>query len=442
MKSENITKMKSMNSEVTKYIGEMQKISTFTYQELQMRTLSLINDEIKHAIKNSPFYRKRYEDRGVPNQISKLEDLECIEFTTKDDLKENYPFGFLAVPMSEVIRYGESTGTTGKHTSSFMTRSDWEENISRVTHALLNYYTNEDVVFIMIPYELAFSSFDLEKSFWNIGATVVSVGAKNSICPMDRVAEMLIDLKPNSIVCSPTRAIRVYDLLKQKGNNPKEVNLKTIFYIGETCSNAKLEKIKKLWGVELVSVYGSSETNSLALPCELGNQHLTEDRFYFEIINTESGEIIKEGNVGELVVTTLTHRAFPLIRYRTGDIVELSTSECKCGSKFRTIKHLGRGIDTILISGKKISKLEVEECVLSVKGTGCNSIHYFKEDRLFIAVEVLDANELDVHNNIKKAVREKFDIDISVQTLDKEMVYKVMDQSLKPGSINWNEIFN
>jgi len=438
MKSENIFKMKRMNSEVAKYIDEMQEISKFTYNEIQMRALTLINKELSHITKNSPFYCKKHKAGLMPDHIFQLQDLKNIEFTTKDDLKNNYPFGFLAVPMSEVIRYGESTGTTGKHTSSFMTRQDWEENIARVTNALLNYYSKDDVVFIMIPYELSFSSFDLEKSFWNIGATVVSIGAKNSICPMERIADMLINLKPSSIVCSPTRAIRVYDLLKQKGYDPKDVNLKNIFYIGETCSNAKLDKIKQLWGVELVNIYGSSETNSLSLPCEFGKQHLTEDRFHFEIINPDTGDVIKDGNVGELVVTTLTHQAFPLIRYRTGDIIELCMEECNCGSKLRTIKHLGRGIDIIRVNDRKIRKLQIEECALSTKGTGCNLIHYFEDNEIVIAVEVVDCNESDVLRYVKQAVKDQLDLNVKVQTLDKEMVYKVMDQSLKPGSINWD----
>ncbi|MFF2910181.1 phenylacetate--CoA ligase family protein [Paenibacillus sp. NPDC057934] len=442
MKAEHSALMKEMNSEITRYLDELQAISQLSHDDLQERALTYIKKQLAHATRSSPFYQQKYNDGDMTDHIHDLKDMESIPYTTKNDLKEQYPYGFLAVPMSEVVRYGESTGTTGKHTSSFMTKQDWEENIARVTDALLHYYSRDDVVFIMIPYELAFASFDLEKAYWNIGATVVSVGAKNSICPMDRVAEMLMNLKPSSIVCSPTRAIRVYDLLKQKNYEPGDVNLKRIFYIGETCSNAKLEKLKQMWGVELVSVYGSSETNSLSLPCEHGQQHLAEDRFYFELIDSETGDVAPDREAGELVVTALTHQAFPLIRYRTGDLVKIQGTRCSCGSPFRTIRHLGRVYDRICVNNRYIQRLDLEECVLSVSGTGCNFIHYNKDSDLIIAVEIAqDYESVEVLRNVQEAVHRQFDIQVIVRMLDKERVYKVMDESLKPGSIDWNKIF-
>lgn len=259
---------------------------------------------------------------------------------------------------------------------------------------------------------------------------------------MERVADMMLKVRPTTLICSPTRAIRLYHLLKSRGCNMDDMPLKKIIYVGETCSDVKLEKIKKLWNVEMFSVYGSTETNSIALPCENNVSHLEEDRFYFELINPETGEILPDGEEGELVITTLLHKALPLIRYRTGDYVKFIKEPCSCGLHFRAIKHMGRCNDNVSINGRKIKKNVLEQCVLLVEGTGCNYVSFVKEDKLHIAIDVEDNfDQESVLQAVKDAIMNEFGVSAEVHILDLDEYFKVVDALLKPGSIDWNKIF-
>lgn len=440
MKIDEIVARCNLESDMLKYMADIKRCYSLNPQGIAENALNLLNLELPEIIEQTPYYKELYKEGKYPEKLDSLKDLEKIPFVTKQALREQYPFGFLNGSMDRVVRYGESTGTSGSPTSSFMTKKDWEENIARVTLHISNFFTKEDIVFIMVPFELAFSSVDMDKSLWNIGSTVVAIGAKNQVCPMDRVAEMLIEIKATALICSPTRAIRLYYLLKEKGYDPKQVNLKTILYIGETCSDAKLKKIKEMWGVQLTTVYGSTETNSIALPCEHNRSHLVEDRSYFELVDPGSGELITDGNEGELVITTLKHEAFPLIRYRTGDYVRIDNEKCTCGLCFRTIKHLGRFADQKILNGYAFMKNDLENSVLNIEGVGCNYLDYMEGEELHIAVDIVAEQKEAVMQQIVEKVRKEYQVTPHVYELDRKKYFDVVDSSLKPGNIDWSKI--
>jgi phenylacetate-CoA ligase len=385
---------------------------------------------------------ERFRKGEIPGSIKSLSELPEMPFTTKDDMRRSYPFGFLAAPKSKIARYGESTGTTGSPTSSFMTRADWERANVWVTLSLLSHFSKDDTIFVAIPYELAFAAQDIDQAFSNIGSTVVSVGSMNSVCPWDRVIEMMKALHPTVLVCTPTRALRLYDMLLDKDFDPAKVGLKTLFYTGETCSFAKLAKIAGLWNVNILTAYGTTETNSLSLPCEHGKQHLTEDRYLFEVIDpvTEKPIMGGEGR-GELVITSLYLEAMPLIRYRTGDIVSVHTERCRCGSPFRSFHHYGRYNERIELRGRSILKFDLEETVLSDNNIGCYYGASVEPDgRLYILVQPAGVNNDHALESVREKVMKEHKVDALVQLVDKTLFCKAMDGMLKPGSVTLSQI--
>lgn len=439
MKIVNLNKLKDIPSCI-KYYEEVKKILQSSRKELEERTIKALNHTIEHARRNSPFYIERFRKVHLSQKIKSLAELTEFPFTTKADSRSAYPFGFLAVPKSRIVRYGESTGTTGSPTSSFVTRDDWDRGNIWATLSYLNFFSSEDMIFNAVPYELAFSALDADKAFWNIGATVVGVGTLNMICPWERVIKMMSMLHPSVLICTPTRAMRLYDMFLDEEYSPEAVGLKTLFYIGETCSASKLKKIAKLWNVNLVTAYGTTETNSLSLPCQHGNQHLTENRFYFEVIDPAKEIPVKNGERGELVITSLASEAMPLVRYRTGDIVSLHSKACSCGIPFRTIQHYGRYDERIAIKDKVILKVDLEEAILKVKNTGCYYSFSIEDDKLNIMVEIVGDNKKEIIAAICKNVSQQFEISVSVQEINKALICKAMDRMLKPGSVSLTHI--
>jgi len=439
MKIGNLEKLRNIKSYVD-YIEEIKLILQSSREELEKRILETLNIQLEYAGKNSPFYIERSKQGKMPRKIKALAELSEIQFTTKKDLRNAYPFGFIAVPRSRIIRYGESTGTTGSPTSSFMTRDEWERDNLWTTLSYMNFFSEEDMVFIAIPYELAFASVAFEKAFWNIGATVVAVGTLNMVCPWERTLKMMRVLHPSVLICTPTRALRLHDKLTEAGHDPGEVKLKTLFYAGETCSSAKLNKIAKLWNINILTAYGTTETNALSLPCQYGNQHLVEDRYYFEVIDPESGRPIEGKSRGELVITSLVAEAMPLIRYRTGDIVCIEEEPCPCGVPFRRLQHYGRYNEKITIGNNNILKIDLEEAILSVEGTGCYYAAAAEDDVLQILVELVGADKRRISEAVYDKVLKRFGVKPSVHEANREAFCKAMDNMLKPGSLSLKQI--
>jgi phenylacetate-CoA ligase len=421
-------------------ITELQLVESFNRDALADWQLQQLNVLLEHAGMHSSFYRKQKAVGRLPDRLHCYEELAQLPFTTKEDLRNEYPLGFLAVPQAELSRYGESTGTSGRPTSSFITYEDWIRGNVWVEESFRHYFSSDDTAFIAIPYELTFASYDIDRALEQLGVTIVAAGTLNQICPFPRLVQMMRDLHPTCLVCTPTRALRLFDMLVDQGYNPLDVGLRKLLYVGETCSSAKLRKIAECWNIELITAYGSTETNSLALQCPLGRSHLSEGRYCFEIVDPETGVLQPAGVPGEIILTSLRSRAMPLIRYRTGDLGVVGEEPCACGSPRRTLQHLGRVMESLEVEGTNIGKLALEEVILSAEGTGVYYAAGERDGRLEICVEALLGAGTSVCAEVQHAVYEAFGIRAAVKPVPRRVLTAAMDRMLKPGSLSLDDV--
>lgn len=421
-------------------LEQLAEIESLDRNALEIWQLERLNDELPYCYERSPFYRRLHATMGLPARLGSFDTLAQFPFTTKDDLRACYPLGLLAVPGTDLIRYGESTGTTGPSTSSFITYEDWIRGNVWVERSFQQHFSAGDLVFVAIPYELTFASYDIDRALEQVGAAVVAVGALNQVCPFQRMARMLWTVKPTGLVCTPTRALRLFDMLREQGHDPLGVGLRTFLYVGETCSPAKLAKIAQMWQVELVSAYGSTETNSLALACAEGNSHLTEDRHYFEVVDPEVGTRLDDGQAGELVLTSLQARAMPLVRYRTGDLAVIDGRPCPCGSPRRVLRHLGRVSERIRVQGRIVHKLALEDVILSSSDTGLYYAAGSRNGVLTVRVEATGPDPLGSCRDIEERVKQAFGVACSVEPVDRRLVIDAMDRMLKPGGVQLEDL--
>lgn len=420
-------------------LREMERVSALDRAALDAWQLEQLNATLEHAYAHSPFYRALRHYWGLPAALPSHHVLARFPFTTKEDLRDQYPFGLLAVPPRELSRYGESTGTSGRPTSAFVTYGDWIRGNVWVERALRPFVSPDDVAFVAIPYELTFASYDLDRALEHLGATLVPVGTLNQVCPFPRLVEMMATVHPTLLVCTPGRALRLYDMLRERGHDPADVGLRTLLYVGETSAPARLAKIAALWGVRLVSAYGSTETNSLALPCPHGALHLVEGRHFFEVVSPRSGSRVPAGEEGELVLTSLRTRAMPLIRYRTGDRVRVREAPCPCGGAGRVLEHLGRIAEAVHSGPREISRIDLEEVVLSTPGTGVYYVAGVRDGAVRVRVEV-EGEAASTCRAVAERVGEAFGVRAVVDPVPRGDVTAAMDRMLKPGSLALDDL--
>lgn len=421
-------------------LQDMARLKALDRKALAEWQLEQLNAQLVHAYNESSFYRAMSNFRQLPSRLPSLDLVAQLPFTTKEDLRDGYPFGFLATPRKDLVRYGESTGTSGRPTSSFFTYQDWIRGNVWVEDSFRHHFSPGDSVFVAIPYELTFASYDIDRALEQLGVTVVPVGTLNQVCPFGRLVEMMRTLHPTGLVCTPTRALRLYDMLAEGGHDPLQVGLEKLLYVGETCSPAKLRKIAGTWNVQLITAYGSTETNSLALPCSKGNSHLAEGRYFFEAVDPIAGNQLPAGQLGELVLTSLGSQAMPLIRYRTGDLVVIEEEFCECGSAFRVLRHHGRIGEAIEAGGTTLQKLALEQTILSTPGTGTYYAAGVREGVLRVLVELEDSAPSGTCRDIRDAVRQGHRVDAVVEPVSRAAVTAAMDSMLKPGSVQLDDL--
>lgn len=395
-----------------------------------------LRQQYDYMIHNSLFYKQRLERGELPQKISGTKDLVQLSFTQKQDFREFYPYGFLASDKRNIVRYGESTGTSGKPTASYITKKDWEENLKYTVASYSEFFSEQDTAIICIPYELAFSAVDIDRALSRIGVTVIAAGALNKVCPWERTVQLIRDIKPTILVCSGTRAIRLFDMMESQGLKRKDIGLKYVFYVGEAVSLAKLKRMEDEWGIKLITAYGSTETNTLSLPCKAGYQHLNEERYYYEVLDLKTGQSVVKGEKGELVVTSLQNEAMPVLRYKTGDLVEIDRTLCGCGNRNKRIIHHGRIEDQINLNGKVLSKVEMENLIFhcSIPGFYYN---YYKNRNGELVIQVeKSAHDKEVKNRLQDMMRIHLGIIPQVYLIDKIYFTEKMDSMLKPGKIN------
>ncbi len=382
---------------------------TLSRSEIEEIQLSRLKETVKRVYETVPPYRKKMDDLGVkPEDIQTLKDLSKLPFVVKQDLRDNYPFGLFAVPKEKLVRIHASSGTTGKPTVVGYTQNDldmWTECVSRI--ACMGGATEKDVAQICFGYGMFTGALGLHYGLENIGATIVPSSTGNS----EKQIMYMKDFGTTLLVATPSYALRLAEVAREMGVDPKtDLNVKIGLVGSELLTDAMRDEMHKYWGEDMLvtSNYGMSELMGPGVSgeCEfLDGMHINEDYFIPEIIDPETGEVLPEGEKGELVITCIKKEGLPLIRYRTKDITRLNYSPCKCGRTFCRMDNLsGRSDDMLKIRGVNVFPSQIEEVILNVDELGPHyEIIVEREgysDKLSIRVEL--AHETDSYSELER----------------------------------------
>ena len=338
-------------------------------EALKTLQLSRLRTMVRHAYDHVALFRGRMFDLGLkPDDIQSLDDLQKLPFMVKKDLRDTYPFGLFAVPMSEIVRLHASSGTTGKPIVVAYTKHDldiWQEVMGRsLSAAGIN---RDDIVQVSYGYGLFTGGLGAHYGAEGLGATVVPASGGNT----RRQVMLVRDFGVNAILCTPSYFLHMIDQAEAEGIDLRELPLRVGVFGAEPWTQGMREQMEKRSGIEAFDIYGLSELISpgVAIECKEHNGlHIFEDYFYPEIINPETGEVLPDGQEGELVLTTLAKRAMPMIRYRTRDITHIETSQCACGRTIRRIAKIGRRSDDMfIIRGVNVFPSQIETAIMSVE---------------------------------------------------------------------------
>lgn len=374
------------------------KFECMPREGLMQLQLERLQATLNRAYKNVTCYRQKFNERGiVPEDVQSLDDLGRLPFTTKEDLRLNYPYGMFAVPLREVVRIHSSSGTTGKPTVVGYTRNDikvWSNLVARFMTAAG--VTHDDVVQVAFGYGLFTGAFGLHYAAETIGASVIPMSSGNT----EKQIMIMQDYKSTALVCTPSYAITLADRIEKMGIDPKTLSLKIGLFGGEPWSDAMRREIEERLYISATDNYGLSEVIGPGVAGEClykSGMHIFEDAFIPEIIDPYTCEVLPPGSVGELVLTTLTKEAFPMIRYRTRDITSLDYSPCSCGRTLvRMRKTMGRSDDMLIIKGVNVFPSQIEEVLFAIEG--CEPHYQLVVDRQG-AMDILEVR-IEVTENI------------------------------------------
>ena len=339
----------------------------------QMKLLQLdrLRSVVERAFHNVELFRTRLGERGIePADIRGLEDIAKLPFTVKTDLRDAYPFGLFASPMQEVVRLHASSGTTGKPIVVAYTREDLDVWTGVMVRSLASCgITRGDIVQNAYGYGLFTGGLGTHYGAEALGATVIPISGGNT----DRQIMVMKDFKVTAICCPPTYFIHLLDRAGEMGVDVRGLPLRAGVFGAEPWTESMRRRIESLGGIRAFDIYGLSEITGPGVAIECCAQqglHLFEDHFYPEIVDPETGEPVAEGCEGELVITTLSKRAMPMIRYRTRDITALIPEPCPCGRTLRRMRRIGRrSDDMIVLRGVNVFPSQIESALLSVEGT-------------------------------------------------------------------------
>ncbi len=349
-----------------KYWNE--KIETMSRQELRKHQLGKLKEQVKHCYEDSAFYRKKFKDAGLkPDDIKTLEDIQKIPFTVKNDLRDNYPLGMLAVKPVDVVEIHASSGTTGNPIIGAYNTSDmnaWEELMARSIYTTGG--RKEDVIHIAYGYGLFTGGLGFHYGAHKIGAMTIPVSGGMT----QRQIKLMQDLGSTVLCCTPSFAVYLAEAMAKAGVDPKkDLKLRIGLFGAEPWSDKIRKRIEADLGIEAFDVYGLTELCGPGVSIECSEHeglHIWEDHFLVETINPETGEVLSPGEEGELVFTTLTKTGIPMLRFRTRDISVINTDKCACGrTHARMIRVRGRSDDMLIIRGVNVFPSQVEVAVMS-----------------------------------------------------------------------------
>ena len=323
--------------------------------------------QVQHVWDNVPYYRKKMEAKGLtPADIKGVDDLHKLPFVTKADLRDAYPYGLMGKPLKECVRIQSTSGTTGKRVVAFYTQHDidlWEDCCARAIMAVGG--TDEDVCQVSYGYGLFTGGPGLNGGSHKVGCLTVPTSSGNT----ERQIGFIKDLNATILCCTPSYAAYLGESMKEMGMGPDDIPLKAGIFGAEAWSEEMRRDIEKTLGIKAYDIYGLTELSGPGVSFECSAQsgmHINEDHFIAEIIDPDTGEVLPAGSKGELVFTSITKEAFPLLRYRTRDICQLNYEPCPCGrTHVKMCKPMGRSDDMLIIRGVNVFPSQIETVLLN-----------------------------------------------------------------------------
>ncbi|MBD8972601.1 MAG: phenylacetate--CoA ligase [Lachnospiraceae bacterium] len=402
-----------------------------------------LRKEVSRVYHNVEPYRKKMQEAGLePGDISGIEDIEKLPFTTKDDLRDNYPFGLFAVPLSEIVRIHASSGTTGKATVVGYTRKDidvWAECVARCC-AMAGLGRN-DIIQVAYGYGLFTGGLGGHYGAEHLGATVVPMSTGNT----QKLIDMMIDFGATGLMCTPSYLMHIAEVIEERGLKDK-IKLKATLNGAEPWTENMRRQIEERLGIEAHDIYGLSEIMGpgVATDCHFHRGlHIFEDHFYPEIVDPKTLKPVPDGETGELVITTLTKEGIPMIRYRTKDLTSITHEKCECGrTTARISRFKGRSDDMLIIRGVNVFPSQVETALLTVDGITPNyqiivdRVNH--QDTLAILVEVEErffSDEIKELENLQKkiehAVHQAIGLHAKIKLVEPKTIERSMGKAVR-----------
>jgi len=393
-----------------KYYQE--EIETMPLEKLQALQSERLVAQVKHVYDNVSFYRERMDEAGIkPEDIKGIEDLHKLPFITKDDLRDQYPYGLLGAPLDECVRIQSTSGTTGRRVVAFYTQEDldvWEECCARAIMAAGG--TKEDVVHVCYGYGLFTGGPGLNGGSHKVGSLTLPMSSGNT----ERQLQFMTDLGSTILCCTPSYAANLGEAIAEKGIKD-QIKLKAGIFGAEPWTEEMRKSIEEALGIKAYDIYGLTEISGPGVSFECEEQagmHIQEDHFIPEIINPDTGEVLAEGEIGELVFTCITKKAFPLLRYRTRDLCFLTRKKCSCGrTHIRMHKPTGRSDDMMVVKGVNVFPSQIETVLL---GQGYQANYLIVVDRV--------GNSDTIEVNVEKTPEMAADANFDVVKAEKEIV--------------------
>ena len=341
-------------------------IETMSREDMKQLQSERLVKQVRHVYENVPYYRDLMDKKGVtPDDIQSVDDLHKLPFLSKADLRDAYPTGMLAVPMKDCVRIHSTSGTTGRRVVAFYTQHDvdlWEDCCARAITAAGG--TADDVCQVAYGYGLFTGGFGLNGGSHKVGCLTLPMSSGNT----ERQIQFMRDLGATILCCTPSYAAYIGETLHDMGLTPDDIQLKAGIFGAEPWTEEMRRTIEQSLGIKAYDIYGLTESSGPGVAfecCEQSGMHINEDHFIPEIIDPETGEVLPEGTVGELVFTSITKEAFPLLRYRTRDLCVLSRKKCACGRTLvKMCKPMGRSDDMMIIRGVNVFPSQIETVLI------------------------------------------------------------------------------
>jgi phenylacetate-CoA ligase len=418
----------------------MEFMDSAARQALQIERL---RKTVKLVYEKVPFYREKMDAAGVkPDDIKTLSDITLLPFTTKDDLRQTYPYGLFAVSLEEVVEIHASSGTTGKQIVVGYTQDDldlWKEVMARTLAA--GGVHKGDFLQNAYGYGLFTGGLGFHYGAGRIGASVIPISGGQTA----RQIQLMQDFGTTVLCCTPSYALVIAEAAKDMGIEPSQLRLRVAFCGAEPWSDTMRQELQNALQIDALDLYGLTEIigPGVSFEClERNGLHINEDHFYPEVINPQTGEPVAEGEIGEIVFTTLTKQAIPILRYRTRDLTCLTPETCLCGRTLRRMKRVsGRSDDMLIIRGVNVFPSQIEDVLIRVEGTTPNYLlvvdrQHHRMDELEVQVEVspeIFSDEITgleaLESRIKKEIESTLGLSVSVKLVEPKSLERSMGKA-------------